>query len=129
MQANQNAYTNTFTVPKITQLAKQTGGSRGIDTIPEINIKGGPELSAETMDSDTFVRAVKDQAWQAADQIVKANPNANITREELANAFINNFNHGIEQKYRIVSKINATQKPASDGTTVTKKYDYSAYGF
>ena len=138
MMANQNAYVGTFTVPKVTELAKQTGGSRGIDTIPEINIKGGPELSASNMDSKTFAKAVQDQAWQIADQIVKANPNATITREELANAFINNFNHSVQPEYRVVGYVSGSPKPtaASPAKTIaqsvsktTPSYDYSKYGF
>lgn len=130
--ANQQAYTQTFTVPTITKVAKAAGGSRGIDTIPEINIKGGPELSSANMTSSEFSSAVKDQAWDAADQIIKANPDARITREELANALINNFNHRIRKEYRIVQGFNApqtTQQIAQPSGTATRQYDYSKYGF
>jgi hypothetical protein len=131
--ANQNAYTKSFTVPAITKVAKAAGGSRGIDTIPEVQIKGGPELSSSNMNATEFANAVKDQAWDIADQIIKANPKATITREELANAVINNFNHRIRKEYRVVNGFNIQQSqqqtrqvalPTNNG-----KYDYSKYGF
>ena len=138
--ANQNAYTKTFTVPAITKVAKAAGGSRGIDTMPEVNIKGGPELSSSNMTTSDFSNAVKDQAWDIADQIIKANPKATITREELANAFINNFNHRLRPEFRVVSGF-TTPNVATPQTTPTPsitaqpsvapvmQYDYSKYGF
>lgn len=130
--ANQNAYTKSFTVPAITKVAKAAGGSRGIDTMPEVNIKGGPELSSSNMNATEFANAVKDQSWDIADQIIKANPNATITREELANALINNFNHRIRKEYRVVQGFNVPQterQSAQPSGTATRQYDYSKYGF
>lgn len=130
--ANQNAYTKSFTVPAITKVAKAAGGSRGIDTMPEVNIKGGPELSSSNMNATEFANAVKDQAWDIADQIIKANPNATISREELANALINNFNHRIRKEYRVVQGFNVpqtTQQVAQPSGVTTRQYDYSKYGF
>ena len=130
--ANQNAYTKSFTVPAITKVAKAAGGSRGIDTMPEVNIKGGPELSSSNMNATEFANSVKDQSWDIADQIIKANPNATITREELANALINNFNHRIRKEYRVVQGFNipqTTQRIAQPSGPATRQYDYSKYGF
>lgn len=111
LRNNNDAYAKRFTVDRITQIAKATGGSRGIDTMPEVNLKGGPEISAMNMNSKEFEKAVQDQAWSAADQIIKANPNAQITREELANAFINDFNHGVQKENRIVGQISSKNNP------------------
>ena len=139
MVANQQAYTNNFTQDAITEIAQKMGGSRGIDTVPEINIKGGPELSGAGMGSKQFESAVKDQAWSAADQIVKANPKTTVSRAELANAFINNFNHSIRPDYRLVGQLPTNYKPnnamakqiagaVSQGNPATSGYDYSKYG-
>lgn len=137
MTANQTAYAEEFTTDRIAEVAKATGGNRGIDTMPEVTLKGGPELAATNMSSRKFAEAVRNRAWDAADQIIKANPNATITREELANAFINNFNHKVRFEYRVVrpfgvrednnakmSKVQETpkQEPAK------QEYDYSKYG-
>lgn len=140
MVANQQAYTNTFTQDAITEIAQKMGGSRGIDTVPEINIKGGPELSGDGMGSKQFESSVKDQAWSAADQIVKANPKTTVTRAEIANALINNFNHSIRPEYRLVGQLPTNYTPgnsvakqiagtASQGKPTTNGYDYSKYGF
>ena len=105
MGANQTAYAETFTTRRIKEIADAAGGQRGIDTMPEITFKGGPELSANNMSSKRFAEAVRNRAYNAADQIIKANPNATITREELANAFINDFNHKIRKEYRVVEPL------------------------
>lgn len=134
MTANQTAYAEEFTTDRIAEVAKATGGNRGIDTMPEVTLKGGPELAATNMNSRKFAEAVQNRAWDAADQIIKANPNATITREELANAFINNFNHKIKPEYRVVGLYKAQTKPAQEKTEQAAQpaptaYDYSKYGF
>ena len=111
MTSNQTAYAKTFTTDRIAAIAKATGGSRGIDTMPEVTFKGGPELSANNMTSRKFEEAVRNRAWDAADQVIKANPRATITREELANAFINDFNHQIRKDYRVVDLLPSAQRP------------------
>lgn len=103
--ANKNAYTKIFTQKSIEKIAKKMGGSRGIDTIPEVNLKGGPEISPETMDSKTYISAVRDQAWDIGDEIIKANPKAPFTRTQVANWYLNNYNHKILPKYRIVDNL------------------------
>jgi hypothetical protein len=105
MSANQTAYAKTFTTDRIAEIAQAAGGSRGIDTMPEVTLKGGPELSANNMNSRRYSEAVQNRAWDLADQIIKANPNATITREELANAFINDFNHSLRKDFRVVQPI------------------------
>lgn len=105
MQANYDAYAKTFTQDRIAQIVEQGGGGRGVDTIPEINIKGGPELSAANKNSRQYAEAVQDQAYSIADQVIKANPNATITREELANLLINDYNNSLREDYRIVQPI------------------------
>lgn len=110
LRNNNDAYAKRFTEERIAQIAKAAGGGRGIDTMPEVNLKGGPEISAMNMNSKEFEKAVQDQAWSAADKIIKANPNAQITREELANAFINDFNHGVRKENRIVKPIPANNQ-------------------
>lgn len=118
---NVDAYTKRFTMDRISQITKAAGGSRGIDTMPEVNLKGGPELAAMNLNSKEFEKTVQQQAWSAADQIVKANPNAKITRLELANAFINDFNHGIMPENRIVKQM--TEEPGkSTGKSVKSRY-------
>lgn len=140
MKANQQAYTNTFTQKAIERIAKKMGGSRGIDTIPELNIKGGPELSAEGMNSKDYVAAVKDQVWNIADQIVKANPKTDFSREEFGNGIINSYNNGILKEHRIVDHLPTNNKTdnsvakqiagaVSQGKPATSGYDYSKYGF
>lgn len=105
MSANQTAYAKTFTTERIAEIAEAAGGSRGIDTMPEVTLKGGPELSSNNMNSRRYSEAVQNRAWDLADQIIKANPNATITREELANAFINDFNHSLRKDFRVVQPI------------------------
>lgn len=130
MTANQTAYAKEFTTDRIAEVAKATGGSRGIDTMPEVTLKGGPELAATNMSKDKFVKAVQNQAWDVADQVIKANPKATITREELANALINNFNHRITPKYRVVNLLNGKKESSQNLPAETKtQYDYSKYGF
>ena len=129
-QANANSYAKTFTVPNLTRIANAAGGNRGIDTIPEINIKGGPELTGTDKDSKTFINAVQDQAWDIADQIIKANPNATISREELANAFLNNFNHSIRPEYRVVGQLAQGEKRTAQIPTQEQSVStYAKYGF
>ena len=82
------------------------------------------------MNATEFANSVKDQSWDIADQIIKANPNATITREELANALINNFNHRIRKEYRVVQGFNipqTTQRIAQPSGPATRQYDYSKY--
>lgn len=140
MQANFDAYAKTFTQDRIAQIVEEGGGGRGVDTIPEINIKGGPELSAANKNSRQYAEAVQDQAYSIADQIIKANPNATITREELASLLINSYNNGIREEYRIVQPIRAkgAKKPTQEEQPVEQpveqpqkanQYDYSKYGF
>lgn len=114
-QANVNAYTKTFTIPQITALMSATGGSRGIDTMPEVNIKGGPELSSANMTSEQYKSAVQDQAYDVAGQVLAANPNAQISREELSNAILNNFNSNIQEKYRVVDPIGGSVNTDNQG--------------
>ena len=115
-QANVDAYTQVFSVPKITDLMKATGGSRGIDTMPEVNIKGGPELSSANMPDKQYISAVQDQAYNIAGQILAANPKATISREGLANAFINQFNSNIQPKYRVVGPLSGNNNsPVNTG--------------
>lgn len=129
-QANANSYAKTFTVPNLTRIANAAGGGRGIDTIPEINIKGGPELTGTDKDSKTFINAVQDQAWDIADQIIKANPSATISREELANAFLNNFNHSIRPEYRVVGQLAQGEKRTVQTPTQEQSVSpYAKYGF
>lgn len=129
-QANANSYAKTFTVPNLTRIANAAGGGRGIDTIPEINIKGGPELTGTDKDSKTFINAVQDQAWDIADQIIKANPSATISREELANAFLNNFNHSIRPEYRVVGQLAQGEKRTAQMPTQEQSVSpYAKYGF
>lgn len=129
-QANANSYAKTFTVPNLTRIANAAGGGRGIDTIPEINIKGGPELTGTDKDSKTFINAVQDQAWDIADQIIKANPSATISREELANAFLNNFNHSIRPEYRVVGQLAQGEKRTAQTPTQEQSVSpYAKYGF
>lgn len=140
MQANFDAYAKTFTQDRIAQIVEEGGGGRGVDTIPEINIKGGPELSAANKNSRQYAEAVQDQAYSIADQVIKANPNATITREELASLLINSYNNGIREEYRIVQPIRAkgAKKPTQEEQPVEQpvgqpqkanQYDYSKYGF
>lgn len=111
MSANQTAYAKTFTTDRIAEIAQAAGGSRGIDTMPEVTLKGGPELSANNMNSRRYSEAVQNRAWDIADQIIKANPDATITREELANAFINDFNHSLREDFRVVQPIQGKREP------------------
>lgn len=140
MRANQQAYTNTFTKEAITEIAKKMGGSRGIDTIPELNIKGGPELAGWGQDSEIFESSVQDQAYFIADQIIKANPKTDVSREELANAIINNYNNSIRKDFRMVGQlpvekrsvapvVNQIARAVSQDAQPAGKYDYSKYGF
>lgn len=138
MRANQQAYTNTFTKEAITEIAKKMGGSRGIDTIPELNIKGGPELAGWGQDSEIFESSVQDQAYFIADQIIKANPKTDVSREELANAIINNYNNSIRKEFRMVGQLPVEKKSAGPVASQiaravsqdaqASKYDYSKYG-